>query len=312
MPRAASVPHPGTHPRQSLIARRPECLSRHPLKRAPRRAVRVCTLLAEVGNEDQRDSSSPVAGSSPAAAQGAAREGIRSSTNIRPSTCAPIPEQERSGALPPPRDGTLQLPVPRASDQRSRSASFCPCHPWARPDDDDLVPDRHRGTDGPGYGGRGVRGARAPAADARGRPARWTWRQHNSSGFSGTGASSWKERTHMSDHGHMDHEGNTPSDNRAPETGRWVGLLRSRFFRIAVTAVVLGAGLLLARKFGIGGSILPGVALAAFMLVGHTLMHGGHGSHGDRGRRGGHGSHDEREGRDSEASDSSRPRHGCH
>ncbi len=116
----------------------------------------------------------------------------------------------------------------------------------------------------------------------------------------------------MSDHEHMNQQGDTPSDNRPPEAGRWVGVLRSRLFRIAVTAVVLVAGLLLARKLGIGGSILPGVALAAFMLVGHTFMHGGHGSHGRPGPRGGHGSHDAREGGDSEGSESSQRRHGCH
>lgn len=85
----------------------------------------------------------------------------------------------------------------------------------------------------------------------------------------------------MSDHDLMSRESGVPSNKRTG-TRRWGELLRSRFFPIAVTAVVLGAGLLLARKLGIGGSILPGVALVAFMMVSHSLMHRGHGSHGSQ------------------------------
>jgi len=82
-------------------------------------------------------------------------------------------------------------------------------------------------------------------------------------------------------------------------------LLRSRLFAVAASAVVLGAGLLLARKLGIGGSILPGVALVAFMMVSHSLMHRGHGSHGGR-----HSSGDTKE--DPGTSEPPRPHQGCH
>jgi len=114
-----------------------------------------------------------------------------------------------------------------------------------------------------------------------------------------------KERRHMSDHDLMSQEGGAPSNKPIPGTGKWSELFRSRFFPIGVTAVVLGAGLLLARKLGIGGSVLPGVALVAFMMVSHSLIHRGHGSPGSQRSSG-----DAK--KDPGTSEPPRPHQGCH
>ena len=99
----------------------------------------------------------------------------------------------------------------------------------------------------------------------------------------------------MSDHDLMDHEAHANSNEESGSAQRWIGILRSRYFAIGVTLAVVLAGLLLARRFGISGRVLPGVGLAALMMVGHSFMHRGHGSlggHGSRGSQGGrHGCH---------------------
>jgi hypothetical protein len=87
----------------------------------------------------------------------------------------------------------------------------------------------------------------------------------------------------MSDHDMMEHEAPDSSNKESGKEQRWVGILRSRYFAMGVAAAVLLVGFLLARKFGIGGRVLPIVGLAAFMMFSRSFMHGGHGS------RGGHG-----------------------
>jgi hypothetical protein len=93
----------------------------------------------------------------------------------------------------------------------------------------------------------------------------------------------------MSDHDMMNHEGHTPSDDQTPQTGKLEGFLKSQAFRIAVIAVVLVVGLLLARRLRIGGNLLAGIGIFAFMMFGQSLMHGRHGSQGGHGSHGGHG-----------------------
>lgn len=108
----------------------------------------------------------------------------------------------------------------------------------------------------------------------------------------------------MSEHGMMGHEEETPS-NGGPGTSNGLSrIARSRYFALGVTVAAMLAGFLLARRFGIGGRLLPVIGLAAFMMVGHSFMHGGHGSHGGRGSHGGHGSGDPQ--------DTRRGQGGCH
>jgi hypothetical protein len=95
----------------------------------------------------------------------------------------------------------------------------------------------------------------------------------------------------MSEHNTMDHEEGTPSDEGSGNANGLHGFVRSRYFSLVVTGAVLLVGFLLARRFGIGGRLLPIVGLGAFMMVGHSFMHRGHGSHGGQGSHGGHGSH---------------------
>jgi uncharacterized membrane protein YgcG len=93
----------------------------------------------------------------------------------------------------------------------------------------------------------------------------------------------------MSEDDMMEHEAHVASNEESGRTERLIGILRSRYFAIGVTLVVLLAGFLLARRFGIGGRVLPGVGLLALMMVSHSFMHRGHGSHGGHSSDGGHG-----------------------
>jgi hypothetical protein len=95
----------------------------------------------------------------------------------------------------------------------------------------------------------------------------------------------------MNEHDMMDHEAGTPSNEHPTPADRWTRIVKSRFFAIGLVGVVLLAGFLLARRFGIGGRVLPGVGLVALMVVTHSLMHRGHGSQGGHGPHGGHGAH---------------------
>jgi hypothetical protein len=93
----------------------------------------------------------------------------------------------------------------------------------------------------------------------------------------------------MSDHDMMDPEAHASLNEEPGRAERWIGILRSRYFAIGVTLAVVLAGLLLARRFGIGGRVLPVIGLLALIMVGRSFMHRGHGSHGSHGER--HGCH---------------------
>jgi hypothetical protein len=85
----------------------------------------------------------------------------------------------------------------------------------------------------------------------------------------------------------MDHDSHMQSESGAP--AGWRGFLKSRLFAIVVTAVALIAGLFLMSRFGARGSLLAGVGVFAFMMVGHSLMRRGHGSRNAHVSHGGHG-----------------------
>ncbi len=101
----------------------------------------------------------------------------------------------------------------------------------------------------------------------------------------------------MSNHDLMHHGAGTSTEGRSGRTTSGRGFLKSPAFLIGLTLVVLLVGYLLARRFGIGGRLLPGLGLGAFMILGCSLMHLGHGGHD------GHGSN---------PPDSDRSHTGCH
>jgi hypothetical protein len=84
-------------------------------------------------------------------------------------------------------------------------------------------------------------------------------------------------------------EEQNPSSGETPDaTTGWRKLVTASTFAILITIAALVAGLLLAGKLGLGGSLLPGIGLVVLVALGQSFMHGG-----PEGRRGrvAHGSH---------------------
>jgi hypothetical protein len=89
-----------------------------------------------------------------------------------------------------------------------------------------------------------------------------------------------EDRKDMSEHNMKEHKAGATPNKEAGISEGLSRILRSRSFVIGVTIAVLLVGLLLARRFGIGGRVVLGVGLATLMMVGRSCMHRGHGAHG--------------------------------
>lgn len=93
----------------------------------------------------------------------------------------------------------------------------------------------------------------------------------------------------MSEHNTMGHKTGATPNREAGGSEGLSRILRSRYLAVGVTIAALLVGLLIARRFGLGGRLVVSVGLAALMMIGNSFMHGGHGTHGRRDSHGEHG-----------------------